>query len=143
VLDRLGYAKLILLEIPIFDELGSRFQDASDHLRRARTAMLRGEYRDAVACCRDVIESLSRALGDSDERIKKLVENTYVLDKPDRLRLVRQALKIFTHPAKHADEVAASFEWTREDAMAAIGMTGSLMRALVASGDRTVAATMA
>jgi len=36
-----------------------------------------------------------------------------------------------------------SFDWTREDAMAAIGMTGSLMRALVASGDRAVAATMA
>lgn len=143
VLDRLGYAKLMLLEIPMFDGLGPQLQEASDYLRKARTAMLRREYREAVGCCRDVIESLMRALGDSDVKIARLIANTHDLDKAERLALLRQALKVMTHPARHADEVAASFEWTRDDAMAVIGMTASLMRALVAPGARTLVATIA
>lgn len=142
VLNQLGYAKLMLLEVPLFDGLGTAFGEAAAHLRKARDAMLRGEYREAVGCCRDVIEALTRALGDKDEQLKKLLDDTRALDKADRLRLVRQALKVLTHPARHADEVAAAIDWTRTDAAAVITMTAAIMQELAAPGARTLAATV-
>jgi len=132
VLGQLGYAKLMLLEVPLLDGLGPAFDEASGHLRKAKAAMLRGEYREAVGCCRDVIEALTRALRDKDEQLAKLVTNTRELDKAERLRLLRQALKVLTHPARHADEVAAAIEWTRTDAVAVITMTAAVMQELAA-----------
>jgi hypothetical protein len=143
VINRLGYAKLMLLEVPLLDGLGPTFSEAVGHLRNARSAMLRGEYREAVGGCRDVIEALTRALGDKDEQLAKLVGNTRDLDKADRQRLLRQALKVLTHPARHADEVAASFEWTRIDAITIIAMTASVMQMLTAPGARTIVAALA
>lgn len=138
VLGQLGYAKMSLLEVPLLDSLGPEFAAASGHLSKAKEAMLRGEYREAVGCCRDVIEALSLALGDRDEQLARLVGNTRELSKAERLRLLRQALKVLTHPARHADEVAAAIDWTRVDAVSVITMTAALMQELAAPGARAV-----
>lgn len=142
VLNQLGYAKLMLLEVPLFDGLGPSFSEAAKHLRKVKAAMLPGEYREAVGCCRDVIEALTQPLGDKDEHMTKLVGNTRELDKAGRLRLLRQALKVLTHPARHADEVAAAIEWTRTDAVTVITMTAAVMQELAAPGARTLAAAV-
>jgi len=142
VLGQLGYAKLMLLEVPLVEGLGPAFADATGHLMKAKAAILRGEYREAVGCCRDVIEALSLALGDKDEQLAKLLANTRELDKAGRLRLVRQALKMLTHPARHADAVAANIEWTRTEAVAVVTMTAAIMQTLAAPDARTLAVAL-
>jgi hypothetical protein len=133
LLEQMGYTKLALLEVPVFDDrISPDLAQASEHLHKAQDAMLRGEYREAVGCCRDVLESIGRALRDTDEPSKPVRE----LTKAERLQRVRNALKVFTHPARHADEVAATFDWTRLDAATTIAMCAALVQELGAPGAR-------
>jgi len=60
----------MLLEIPILDEkVSPRFPEAAEHLRTAQTHLLRGNFRDSVGACRDVMESLSKALSDDQYQL--------------------------------------------------------------------------
>lgn len=131
-LEQMGYRQTMLLEIPVpGDEVSPQLPEAAKHLQTAQTHMLRGHFRDAVGACRDVMESLSTALNDErdqlPEAIKSWFEGTRSLGKEERLRIVRRAFKILTHPARHADEVSTSIEWGPTDARAAIVMAATLL----------------
>ncbi len=93
--------------------------------------MLRGKWREAVGCCRDVLESLQAAIGDRDTKDgtldNLLLEGARTMSKEERLRLVRRALLTYCHPARHADPNAASIEWDRADAVAAITVVSALL----------------
>lgn len=133
ILQQMGYRRTMLLEIPLLgDEVSPRFPEAAEHLKTAQTHLLRGHFRDAVGTCRDVIESLSVALSDESaqlpETVKSWFEGTRSMSKEERFRLVRRALKVLTHPARHADEVSASIEWRLTDARAAIVMVATLLQ---------------
>lgn len=134
VLNELGYRKIMLLEIPeLAESLASELTEAVAYIGKAQHALHRGEYREAVGCCRDVLESLSTAMGDSDVQdteFQALFRDVRSKDKAARLRLVRRAMKIFSHPARHADEVATQIEWTRTDATAVITMIAALLQQL-------------
>lgn len=132
ILEQMGYRKTILLEIPVpGDGASPQLPEAAKYLQTAQTHMLRGHFRDAVGACRDVMESLSSALNDEraqpPEAIKSWFEGTRSLDKEERLRIVRRALKILTHPARHVDEVSASIEWGPTDARSAIIIAAALL----------------
>lgn len=58
------------------------------------------------------------------------------MDKAKRLRLLRRAARVFTHPARHRDEVTASFEWNRIDAASTISIVAALLNELAAPGAR-------
>ena len=139
VLDQMKYRRTMLLEIPILDEkVSPRFPEAAEHLRTARTHLLSGHFRDSVGACRDVMESLSKALSDDkyqpDEEIKSWFKDMRSMGKEERLRLVRRAVTVLTHPARHADEVSASIEWSPMDARAVIVMAATLLQ--LAAGEK-------
>jgi|CXWL01.1.fsa_nt_gi hypothetical protein len=134
VLNELGYRKIMLLEIPeMAESLAPELMEAVAYLAKAQQALHRGEYREAVGCCRDVLESLSTAMGDSDVQdteFQAFFKDVRSKDKAARLRLVRRAMKILSHPARHADEVATQIEWSRTDATAVITMIAALLQQL-------------
>ncbi len=96
--------------------------------------MAQGEYREAVAACRDVLEEVSRAL--KDDRIQLNGKEQRDWDKAERLLQLRRALKVVVHPAKHRDEVSAAIEWTRRDAISIVTMTSAVLVGLSAEGAR-------
>ncbi len=136
ILEQMGYRKTILLEIPVpGEDISPKLTKAAGHLQIAQKHMLQGHFRDAVGACRDVLESLSVELkdekGQTPEVIQSWFEGTREMSKDERLRLIRKAFKIFTHPARHADEVSTSMEWGPTDARTAIMMAGALLQLAV------------
>lgn len=133
-LGHLGYAQTMLLEVPVPDaQRAPEMAEAVGHLAAAQQAMARGAHREAVGLCRDVLESISLALGDRDDQdttFQTFFANTRSMDKATRLRLVRRALKVLSHPARHVDQVTVQIEWDRADAGAMISMLAALMAVL-------------
>lgn len=138
LLEQMGYQRTLLLEIPVPDadhrpELGS----AVELLSRSQRLIAEGQYTEAVGICRDVLEEITRALKDEnvpDVAVAGLFEQTRQMNKAERLRLLRRAAKVLTHPARHRDEVAAAIEWSRIDAASIVTMTAALIQALQAPG---------
>ena len=132
ILAQLGYAKYMLLEIPIAEKnTNPELAQATEHLSSAQKAMMNGNYREAVGCCRDVLESLTTALKDSDTKdpeVQQLFANSKKMDKPARQRVIRKALKVLSNPARHADANAANIEWLRKDATSMITMVATMMQ---------------
>jgi hypothetical protein len=129
----MGYRKTLLLEIPMPDsDAPEELRKAVEHLRQAQDLMIHGRYREAVGACRDVLDSLGAGLADEQdqppEAVRGWFEGTRGLDKAGRVRLARRALKVLTHPARHADEVSARHEWGPVDAMSIVTATAALMR---------------
>ena len=136
VLKQIGYQKMMLLEIPVpGDDMGLQFPEVTKHIQTAQTHMLRGHFRDAVGSCRDVMESLSAVLNDERDQLPEAIKSwfncTRSMSKEERLRLVRRAFKILTHPARHADEVSTSIEWGPMDARVAVIMAAALLQIAV------------
>lgn len=131
-LGKLGYGKVMLMEIPVPDASNSpELATAVTHLANAQQAMARGHYREAVGSCRDCLESLSVALGDNDSQdtaFQPMFDRVRELDKPGRIRLVRRATKLLTHPARHADADAARIDWDRADAEGVIAVVAALVQ---------------
>jgi hypothetical protein len=49
---------------------------------------------------------------------------------------LRRAARVFTHPARHQDQVTALFDWNRIDATSTISMVAALLNELAAPGAR-------
>lgn len=132
ILGQCGYSRTMLLEVPVPDtESAPVLAEAVSRLKKAQEALVRGEYREAVGACRDVLESLSQVLADRDDQdqeFQQLFQNTRGMDKEARLRVVRRALKILCHPARHADLVSAQIYWDRADAIAVVTMVSALLQ---------------
>lgn len=132
LLAQVGYARILLLELPLPEgDVRPEFLAATKHLASAQKEMELGHYREAVGACRDVLEAVSAALDDrddQDEEFKPLFEKTREKDKAARLRVVRRALKVLCHPARHADPLSARIDWDRLDAFGMIAMTGTVIR---------------
>jgi hypothetical protein len=127
VLHQMGFQQTMLIEVPITRESGP----VASHLAAAQKASAVGHYRDAVGSCRDVMEAQSTASGDGDDTdsaVQALFANSRQMDKAARLKVLRRAFKLMTHPARHADEVAARFDWDREDAICAVSIASALLR---------------
>jgi hypothetical protein len=134
VLEQMDYRKTMLLELPVPD--GAQFPElaaAARSLAQAQQAMARGDHREAVGLCRDVLEDMMLALKDDD-----IIDftGTKEMDKAKRLRLLRRAARVFTHPARHKDEVAVAFEWNRVDAASTITLVAALLNELGAPDAR-------
>lgn len=91
LLEQIGYQKTMLLEVPVPDaQQQPELAAAVRSLASAQQAMARGDYRDAVGLCRDVLEEVKRALKDDDD---VGFANQRDMNKADRLRLLRRAMR--------------------------------------------------
>ena len=132
-LQAMGYAKVLLLELPVPEkERRPELAEAVDHLSQAQQSIDRGHYREAVGHCRDTLEAATLALGDkpdlSDQALKRLFDDSRAMDKVQRLQVVRRAMALLCHPARHVDEVTTRIDWDREDAVSVVSMAGALLR---------------
>lgn len=138
LLAQLGYRRTLLLEIPIPDGGASpAMARVVSRLEEAHRAFLDGRWRDTVGTGREVMEALSRALGQGKQDSREVNEalgKTSDKGKEDRIRLMRSALWVTGCAARHEDDVTAKIEWDREDALAALGMMTALVRRYITPG---------
>lgn len=131
VLNQMAYTRIMLLEVPVPEQdRAPELAEAVSCLTGAQRAVLRGEYREAVGLCRDVLEALSRGVGDDcakDPEMERLFGDARRWDKSRRLRLVRRALLYLCHPARHRDPVSVQFQWNRADAVSTVSMLAALL----------------
>jgi hypothetical protein len=131
-LEQMGYRKTMLLEVPVLPagrapELATAAQD----LAHAQQAVERGDYRDAVGHCRTVMEDIKLALKDDDSVTFAGQDG---MDKATRLRLLRRAFRVFTHPAHHRDELTVTIDYNRQDAVFAVSVAAAVLAELSAPG---------
>jgi hypothetical protein len=131
ILGEIGYKRIMLLEIPVPNEHERpELAQAVKDLVAAQDAMARGHERESVGHLRDTLESIGLALKDGDDIsavAEALFQKSRSMDKATRLRVVRRALKLITHPARHRDEVTVDIEYDRVDAVSLISMVAALM----------------
>jgi len=130
VLEELRYAQGFLVQVPRID--GGTSPKAADAVRRleqAVTAMNEGRYKDAVSECRDLLEAV---YGSADPKRYPDFAPTFPkqreADKAVRFWLIRQALLVVAHAAKHQDEVTAEITWERKDVAAVISALAALVQ---------------
>jgi hypothetical protein len=142
VLSQMGYQQTFLVEVPLPDAAAQpELAEAVRLLGEAQGHMLRGHDREAVGELRDVLDEVTRALGDDDESIDSqlkqvLFDNSRNMTKAERLRVVRRALKLVTHPARHRDQVAVSMDWSRTDSAEMIAMVAAFVNEMAAPDAR-------
>ncbi len=62
VIEQIRKQRIAIVEVVFSEAEAARFQRAADHLRDAHNRVDRGDYSEAVACCRRVLESLTSQL---------------------------------------------------------------------------------
>lgn len=141
ILKEMGYQHTLLVEVPLPNpatqpELAKAVAD----LDQAQTHMLNGHDRDAVGSLRDALEQVSLAFGDNDQippDVENLLfANSRSMTKAERLRVLRRALKLVTHPARHRDQVTVGIDWSRIDAAQMITMTAAFINEMSAPDAR-------
>jgi hypothetical protein len=137
----MGYQRTLLIEIPIPDpNQHPEFAVAVEALSQAQAHMGFAHDRDAVGSCRDALEAVTLAVGDNDnldaDVQRVLFANSRSMSKAERLRVLRRALKLVTHPARHRDEVSVTIDWSRIDAITLITMTAAFLREMDAPDAR-------
>lgn len=131
VLEQTGYQKTLLIEVPVPEpNQQPDLAAAVSLLGQAQDHMLRGLDRDAVGTLRDVLEQLTLALGDDDNTdpaAQALFAKSRSMTKAERLRVLRKALKLMTHPARHRDQVSVQIDWSRIDSLQMITMVAAFV----------------
>lgn len=118
LLNEIGYSSIFLLEVPL-PCAGNHVSAPFKYLSEAHVAYLRGDWREVVGKCRDVVESAAQIYS-----MEKIHDDLLVIgqsrgtDKWSRLSVIRRALHVFMHPARHPEGSPERFE--REDAYFAI-----------------------
>ena len=133
-LKEASFADTLLLEVPALDASDPNLAEATARFRESQSAAARGDWKVSVGQARDVLERLESAYGDKaqvdDAAFQKILEGSTTWSKTKRIQLLRRALKVFANPAKHDDDNAASFDWSRKDAVAVLQIQSAILRLL-------------
>lgn len=125
ILDQMGYSKILMIEIPTSGDVSNqKYSLAHVKLNEAKQAMLRGEWRQTVAICRECLETLPTY---PDDSLKITDEST----KIERLQLLQKNLFRLSSLAKHANNtVSNNTDWQREDAIFMLATCGAMVHKL-------------
>jgi len=140
-LAQMGYQRTLLVEVPIPDpDAQPELADAVALLAQSQGHLQLGHDRDAVGSLRDVLEQVKLAFGDDDtidpDLNRVLFADSRSMTKGERLRVLRRALMLVTHPARHRDEVSVAIDWSRIDATQMITMTAAFVNEMSAPDAR-------
>jgi len=131
ILAQMGYKYLKLLELPDWTQANSPTKaETVAFLSTAHRHFLNGDWRESVGACRDALESLAQVTADKGKlppEAEGLFHNTREKSLESRYAILRHALKIVCHPAKHGDENAVDIKWQRRDAESVLGICLSLV----------------
>ncbi|MDB4930663.1 MAG: hypothetical protein JWM10_3147 [Myxococcaceae bacterium] len=124
------WSRLMLIEVPMPDPQDHpEMARALGFLAQARERLGRGEYRGAVAHCREALEALGHAKKDPGSQnfpVKEgdLFAHNRGKTKEERFQLLRFAARVVTHPAHHAGKEPEAgvpdVEYDRADAYAIV-----------------------
>lgn len=129
VLEGWEYAQAFLLQVPKFtSQQTPAAARARKGLEKAISEMAEGRYREAIAACRDVLETAYGA-NDKDRHpgLEYRVAGMSEATKEERFWLARRGVWAVSHAAKHHDETTRDLEWQRRDAQAVILMLSALL----------------
>jgi hypothetical protein len=137
----MGYQRTLLVEVPMPDPNAQpELADAVALLAEAQGHLQLGHDRDAVGSLRDVLEQVKLAFGDDDtidrDLNRALFDGSRSMTKGERLRVLRRALMLVTHPARHRDQVSVAIDWSRIDATQMITMTAAFVNEMSAPDAR-------
>lgn len=136
-LDRSGYTKLQLLEIPVLDsELVDKEGSLKPHFDAALNHLNRGHFGDVVAACRKILEALDLVTQDKAARVaaqKAFGAAQTEMSVSQRSAYVRGALWHYTQLAHHADLPDEHAQYSRADALWALTTTAATVRHALAT----------
>jgi len=127
LLRNMGYRGFVFVEVPIPDSVREELRRGVDLLREAQAALHTHTPREVVEKCRQALEAL-RTGRDDGAWLGGLADRRLENTKEERFGVVRRAVQALNHLAMHEDPVAAATTWTRDDAVAALGLTASILR---------------
>jgi hypothetical protein len=136
-LDRSGYTKLQLFEIPVYDSgLLERETALKPHFDAALNHLNRGHYGDTVAACRKVLEALDLSV--QDKPVRSAAQKAFgaaqtEMSASQRGAYVRSALWHYTQLAHHADVPDEHAQFNRADAQWALTTTAATVRHVLAT----------
>lgn len=141
VLAEMGYQRTLLIEVPMPNPNDQpELADAVAFLAQSQRHLQLGHDRDAIGTLRDVLEQVALAFHDVNtidpELNRILFDRSRSMTKGERLRVLRRALMLVTHPARHRDEVSVAIEWSRIDATQMIIMTAAFVNEMSAPDAR-------
>lgn len=133
ILTDIRYGRFIVLEIPVTDTtIGDETRKC---LVQAQTYLAQGHYRESVATMRRALEQIEEKT-DLAGATKQFNNDRRVMTKAQRFQFVAVALKHLAGMTHHDDgPEAGSRDYSRQEAVAAMGMTVALMTVLSQKDD--------
>lgn len=125
VLESANYSKALVLEVPLAGNGPRKLKRAFKHLASANEYKLKGDWRSAVGQCRECIEALTKAYPGEDTQAS--FENLRRKSRDERMAVLRRALILLPHAARHDDPDEVEVAWTRQDAETIVAMAASLL----------------
>ena len=133
-LKAMQYGDFLLFEIPIPDSNSDISKKILNHLQSARDHFMKGHYEITLAKCRFVHDRLTDHLKDlsSIKEADKLYSDNQSrreMSKEDRMLLVRNSVRHFTHLGHHPeeDEEGDEIVFTRKEAETVLGLTAAMV----------------
>lgn len=128
LLDRMGYARTLLFEIPWPNGAEDKLPQAVSQFEAARAAFLSSSYAEAVGKLRDSLDTARKQLNILRPQWSQLSDRKYRegMDLNERFVLAWEATRHLTHPARHGDN------YSRGEARYILGM-GALALSLAAT----------
>lgn len=133
-LKAMQYGDFLLFEIPIPDSKSEIPEKILNHLKSARDHFIKGHYEVTLAKCRYVHDLLTDHLKDlgSIKEADKLYSDNQTkreMSKEDRMLLIRNSVRHFTHLAHHLedDEDGEEIVFTRKQAETILGLTAAMV----------------
>ncbi len=134
VLKQIDYGEFLLFEIPVPSaEQSEELRTAVALMTQARSHFLLGNYGDAVATCRNVLESLAKALKEekkqsqAKKQFKENEQSARAMTQEQRALLIRESVKHFSQLAHHPSSDGAAFIFNRKEALLMLGCTATLI----------------
>lgn len=122
LLNQTALATSLAVVVPVPLDV-SQSARVGTHLRDAIRKVNDGEYGDAVIAARRAIDSMGTDWN-SEKAVVQTPKDQRTLQ--ERLSALRHALHALASPSAHADEVADSIKWDRENALAVIAGVSAL-----------------
>jgi hypothetical protein len=132
-LNKMEFQKTIIYEIPLPD-FSDNSLAAQKHFKRAQNFLYQGYYDDSVGECRKIFELLET---DKAGNILGSARNKYPDDREklsiqERMALLKDILKLFTHKPHHANQTD---EYSRDQAKMILGSTIAYFCAMLQKHD--------
>lgn len=121
---------VVSVELPSYTASG-KGRSAIDALRRAKEDMIAGNYDVVVSRCRLALESLRMEFGEAGDAnaLESFVKSRKAMSKRERLIMVIEAVRHYTHTAHHVDGEGRMEWYSRADATFVLSIAAAAISA--------------